>query len=222
MIVLAKGLLFDMDGVLISSIGSVNRCWRRWAAHYGVPNAAEYTIPHGTRAFEVMMQLRPDFTEAQAAEGLKLIEDMEIEDVFDLAVLPGVKELLGSLPGDRWTIVTSATRRLMVARLKVAGLPQPELMITGNDVVNGKPHPEPYMRGAEILGFAPTECVVVEDAPSGVGSGTAAGCRVLAVLGTHRAEELYAAGADWVVESMAGVKAELVGGELKLEFEEVR
>ena len=221
MIVSAKGLLFDMDGVLISSIGSVNRCWRRWAAHYGVPDAENYTIPHGTRAFEVMMQLRPDFTQEQAAEGLKLIEDMEIEDVFDLAVLPGVKELLGSLPGDRWTIVTSATRRLMVARLKVAGLPQPERMITGNDVVNGKPHPEPYITGAGLLGFAPAECVVVEDAPSGVGSGTAAGCRVLGVLGTHKAADLYAAGATWVVESLAGVKAELVDGGLQLSFEVV-
>jgi len=221
-IVTAKGLLFDMDGVLISSIGSVNRCWRRWAIHYGIPNAEQFVIPHGTRAFEVMMSLRPDFTQDQAAEGLKLIEDMEIEDVSDLTVLPGVKDLLGSLPEDRWTIVTSATRRLMVARLKVAGLPQPERMITGNDVVNGKPHPEPYITGAGLLGFAPLECVVVEDAPSGVGSGKAAGCRVLGVLGTHRAEELYAAGADWVVASMAGVKAEFAGGALKLEFEEVR
>lgn len=211
-----------MDGVLISSIGSVNRCWRRWAIHYGIPNAEQFVIPHGTRAFEVMMSLRPDFTAEQAAEGLKLIEDMEIEDVFDLTVLPGVKELLGSLPADRWTIVTSATRRLMVARLKVAGLPQPERMITGNDVVNGKPHPEPYITGAGLLGFAPSDCVVVEDAPSGVGSGKAAGCRVLAVLGTHRAEELYAAGAEWVVGSMTGVKTELVGDELKLEFDEVR
>ena len=221
MIVSAKGLLFDMDGVLISSIGSVNRCWRRWAAHYGIPNAEQFVIPHGTRAKEVMMSLRPDFTEEQAAEGLKLIEDMEIEDVFDLTVLPGVKQLLGSLPQDRWTIVTSATRRLMVARLKVAGLPQPERMITGNDVVHGKPHPEPYISGAGLLGFAPSECVVVEDAPSGVGSGKAAGCRVLGVLGTHRADELYAAGAEWVVGSLSGVNAELVAGELQLEFETV-
>ena len=208
-----------MDGVLISSIGSVNRCWRRWAAHYGVPNAEEFEISHGTRAVDVMLGLRPDFTEEQAREGLRLIEDMEIEDVADLTVLPGVQELLGSLPDDRWTIVTSATRRLMVARLKVAGLPEPARMITGNDVVNGKPHPEPYMLGAAILGFAPEECVVVEDAPSGVGSGKAAGSRVLGVLGTHDAGLLYAAGAEWVVGDLTGVTAALVGGELALSFE---
>ena len=221
MIVAAKGLLFDMDGVLISSIASVNRCWRRWAAHYGVPNAEQFEISHGTRAVDVMMGLRPDFTEEQAREGLRLIEDMEIEDVADLTVLPGVRELLDSLPGDRWTIVTSATRRLMVARLKVAGLPEPQRMITGNDVVNGKPHPEPYISGARILGLAPQECVVVEDAPSGVGSGKAAGSRVLGVLGTHHAQSLYEAGAEWVVASMSSVKADVVGGELALSFDVV-
>jgi len=220
-IVVAKGVLFDMDGVLISSIGSVNRCWRRWAAHYGVPNAEEFEISHGTRAVDVMYGLRPDFTPEQIVEGLRLIEDMEIEDVADLTVLPGVLELLHSLPADRWTIVTSATRRLMVARLKVAGLPQPERMITGNDVVKGKPDPEPYISGARILGFAPEECVVVEDAPSGVGSGVAAGSRVLGVLGTHSAEELYKAGAEWVVASLEGVKVTAGEGGLRLEFEAV-
>ena len=221
MIVSTKGLLFDMDGVLISSIGSVNRCWRRWAAHYGVPNAEQFEISHGTRAVDVMLGLRPDFTEEQAREGLKLIEDMEIDDVDDLLVLPGVRELLNSLPVERWTIVTSATRRLMVARLKAAGLPQPVRMITANDVVNGKPHPEPYISGARILGFEPADCVVVEDAPTGVGSGKAAGSRVLGVLGTHQASELYSAGAEWVVASMAGVKATASGDDVRLEFESI-
>ncbi len=219
LIVAAKGLLFDMDGVLISSIASVNRCWRRWAAHYGVPNADEFEISHGTRAVEIIVGLRPDFTAEQISEGLRLIEDMEIEDVGDLKVLPGVRDLLKSLPVERWTIVTSATRRLMVARLKAAGLPEPAQLVAGDDVKNGKPHPEPYMTGARILGFTPAECIVVEDAPTGVGSGKAAGSSVLGVLGTHRAEELYAAGAEWVVASMVGVKAELAGDELTLAFD---
>ena len=141
---------------------------------------------------------------------------MEIEDVADLQVLPGVAQLLHSLPQDRWAIVTSATRRLTVARLNVAGLPIPERLVTGSDVVNGKPHPEPYITGARMLGFAPVECVVVEDAPSGVGSGKAAGGRVLGVLGTHDAASLYAAGAEWVVASMTGVKAHMAGDELQL------
>ncbi len=207
--------------MLISSIASVNRCWRRWAAHYGVPVAADYEIAHGTRAVEIMKTLRPDFTPAQAAEGLRLIEDMEIEDVADLKVLPGVRELLGSLPPERWTIVTSATRRLLLGRLKAAALPFPDKLIAGDDVVNGKPHPEPYIKGAGLLGLAPEECVVVEDAPSGVGAGRAAGSRVLGVLGTHKGEELYAAGAEWVVGSLTGVRATVARDRVCLVFEPV-
>src|ERR1700749_3935495 len=92
----------------------------------------------------------------------------------------------------------------MLARLKAAGLPLPERIISGDMVERGKPDPEPYRRGAELLGFAPAECVVVEDAPSGVGAGRAAGSRVVAVLGTHAPDDLKEA--DWVTESLEGLK----------------
>jgi mannitol-1-/sugar-/sorbitol-6-phosphatase len=206
-----KGLLFDMDGVLISSIGSVVRCWRRWAAIYGIPNAETYEVPHGMRAIEIVKRLRPDI---DPEEGLRVIEDMEIEDTEDLKVLPGVKSLLESLPKERWAIVTSATHRLMLGRLKVAGLPIPEKIISGDMVERGKPDPEPYVRGAALLGCKPEECVVVEDAPSGVGAGIAAGCRVLGVLGTHSLGDLHEA--NWVTASLEGVRmtAEADGLEL--------
>ena len=89
-------------------------------------------------------------------------------------------------------------------------MPVPERIISGDMVERGKPDPEPYRRGAELLGFVPEECVVVEDAPSGVGAGMAAGCRVLGVLGTHSAEELR--GADWVAESLEGCGDGVVDG----------
>ena len=216
-----KGLLFDMDGVLISSIASVNRCWRRWAAHYGVANADQVTISHGSRAVDIMRGFRPDFSAEQFVEGLRLIEDMEIADVEDLKVLPGVRELLASLPPERWTIVTSATRRLLIGRLKAAGLPFPAELIAADDVVNGKPHPEPYQKGAALLGFTSAECIVVEDAPAGVGAGVAAGSPVLGVLGTHGVAELFGAGATYVAATLLGARAVLVDGELQVEFESV-
>ena len=209
----AQGILFDMDGVLISSIGSVRRCWQRWAKMYGVPNAEEYEVPHGMRAIEIVKILRPDI---DPREGLRAIEDMEVEDIADLKVLPGVKTLLESLPPERWAIVTSSTHRLLLARLKAAGLPLPDRIISGDVVERGKPDPEPYRRGAGLLGFRPEECVVVEDAPSGVGSGVAAGCRVLGVLGTHSAEELH--GADWVVGSLEGLAVTANADGLELRF----
>jgi sugar-phosphatase len=214
----AAGLLFDMDGVLVSSIGSVMRCWRRWAAHYGVADPENVQVAHGTRAFDIMDSIKPG---VDKVEGLKLIEDMEIEDVADLETLPGARALLESLPVERWAIVTSATYRLLLGRLNAAGLPVPERIISGDRVVHGKPHPEPYIRGAALIGADPKDCVVVEDAPSGVGAGVAAGCRVLGVLGTHPAEELKAAGAEWVVASLVGVSAVIVGDGLQISFVEV-
>ena len=214
----AAGLLFDNDGVIVSSIGSVNRCWRKWAAHYNVPVAPDWEIEHGTRAVDVMQKLVPGIN---IVEGLKLIEDMELEDVADLTVLPGVKDLLESLPMDRWAIVSSATYRLLVGRLKVANLPVPERIISGDRVVNGKPHPEPYIKGAELIHAAPKDCIVIEDAPSGVRAGKAAGCRVLGVLGTHSADELRAAGVEWVVETLEHAKAEVIENGLRLRLETI-
>ena len=215
--VTAQGILFDMDGVLISSIGSVARSWRRWAKLYDVPNAESFEVPHGMRARDIIKTLRPDI---DLQEAVKVIEDLEVEDVADLQVLPGVRELLESLPLERWAIVTSSTRRLLLARLTAAGLPMPERIISGDDVERGKPDPEPYRRGAELLGFGPPECLVVEDAPSGVGAGKAAGCRVLGVLATHSAAELDRA--DWIVGSLEGLAVRVNEDGLELEFLPVR
>jgi sugar-phosphatase len=214
-----RGLLFDMDGVLISSTGSVVRCWQRWCKLYGVPNAEQFQVPHGTRAVEIVRMLKPQWNEPQVAEGLHTIEELELADTADLMVLPGVKALLERLPQERWAVVSSATRRLLVGRLAAAGLPVPERVISGDMVERGKPDPEPYRRGAELLGFAPTECIVVEDAPSGVGGGLAAGCRVLGVLGTHPAEQLRAA--TWLARSLEEVEVTAKTDGLELRFKPV-
>ena len=214
-----RGLLFDMDGVLISSTGSVVRCWQRWCKLYGVPNAAQFQVPHGTRAVDIVRMLKPEFNEAQVAEGLHAIEELELVDTADLRALPGVKALLARLPPERWAVVSSATRRLLIGRLAAAGLPVPANYISGEMVERGKPDPEPYRRGAELLGFAPAECIVVEDAPSGVGGGLAAGCRVLAVLGTHPAAQLRAA--TWLARSLEAVVVTAKPDGLELRFSPV-
>ena len=214
-----RGLLFDMDGVLISSTGSVVRCWQRWCKLYGVPNAAQFQVPHGTRAADIVRMLKPEFNEAQVAEGLHAIEELELVDTADLRALPGVKALLARLPPERWAVVSSATRRLLIGRLAAAGLPAPANYISGEMVERGKPDPEPYRRGAELLGFASAECIVVEDAPSGVGGGLAAGCRVLAVLGTHPAAQLRAA--TWLARSLEAVVVTAKPDGLELRFSPV-
>ena len=133
-----------------------------------------------------------------------------------LTVLPGAAELLRSLPPERWTIVTSATRRLLLGRLAAAGLPVPPRLIAADDVSNGKPAPDPYLAGAKLLGFPPADCIVVEDAPAGITAGRAAGCRVLGLLGTHPLAELH--DATWVAPSLASVHATVSAKTVALTF----
>lgn len=213
-----RGILFDMDGVLISSLGSVERSWTRWADLRGVDPALAIRTAHGCRAIETIRKLRPDLDDE--AE-LKVIEDFEVEDNEGLTILKGVAPILQSLPQKYWTVVTSATERLARSRMKHGGVPVPERMLTAEMVQNGKPHPEPYQRGASLLGLAPEDCVVIEDSASGANSGHAAGCKVLATLFSHSKESLSAA--DWIVHSLEDVRIEVLPGNegLELEFEPV-
>jgi sugar-phosphatase len=203
-----KGILFDMDGILISSIGSVERSWTKWAQMRGVDPAYALKITHGRRAIETLRTLRPDLdSEAE----LKVVEDIEITDHDGLRVLPGVMELLAAWPKDRWTVVTSATERLARARLAEAGIPLPKRLVTAETVTHGKPHPEPFVAGAALLGFKPEECVVFEDSASGAKAGRAAGCTVVATPFSHPVEALDAA--HHLVPDLTAVSVETLAGD---------
>ena len=203
-----KGVLFDMDGILISSIGSVERSWTKWAELRGVDPEYACKMAHGRRAIETAALLRPDLdSEAE----LRLIEDIELADGEGLAVLPGVLELLSALPENRWTVVTSATERLARMRMEQAGIPVPARLVTADDVAQGKPDPAPYLAGAALLGLPSEECVVFEDAESGTQAGRAAGCTVIATTFSHDAESLRAA--HYLIEDVTGVTARNLPGE---------
>jgi sugar-phosphatase len=208
-----KGILFDMDGILISSLGSVERSWTRWANMRGVDPAYALGLIHGRRAIESVAMLRPDL---DAAEELKLIEDFEVADGKGITVLPGVKELIAILPPDRWTVVTSATQRLARMRLTASGFTLPERMVTAETVIEGKPNPAPYLAGAALLGFAPEECVVFEDSASGVAAGCAAGCIVVGTTFSHEAEHLECA--NYLVRDLGGVTASILPEDQGLEL----
>jgi mannitol-1-/sugar-/sorbitol-6-phosphatase len=195
-----QGVLFDMDGILISSLGSVERSWTKWAEMRGIDPAYAISAAHGCRAIETVAKLRPDL---DAEAELKIIEDIEVADNEGLAVLPGVLELLRALPRERWTVVTSATERLARIRLAAGGVPVPERLVTANHVTRGKPHPEPFRAGAALLGFPPEECVVFEDSSSGAQAGRAAGCTVVATTFSHPIESLDAA--HYLVKDVTGV-----------------
>jgi sugar-phosphatase len=203
-----KGILFDMDGILISSIGSVERSWTKWAEMRGVDPAYACKIAHGRRAIETAAELRPDL---DSAAELKIIEDIEIGDNEELTVLPGVLDLLDALPANRWTVVTSATERLARVRLAQGGIPVPSRLVTAESVNRGKPDPAPYLAGAALLGFAPEECVVFEDAATGTEAGRAAGCTVVATTFSHPCESLSAA--HYLIEDVTGVEVKTLAGD---------
>ncbi len=198
-----QAILFDLDGILVSSLGTVERTWTRWALQRGIDPAYTLNLAHGRRAIEVIATLRPDLdTEAE----LRRIEDLEIADDEDLSVLPGVLDLLNALPAGRWTVVTSATERLARARLATGGVPAPQSLVTADHVSRGKPHPEPFLAGAELLGFAPQQCVVFEDSASGAKAGREAGCTVIATTFSHSVESLDAA--HYLVPDLTGISAQ--------------
>jgi len=200
-----SAVLFDMDGVLVDSTPAVARVWTGWALEHGLIADDVIRQAHGRPSFATIMELLPNGD--HAAENRE-VERREIEDIADVIALAGALSLLRALPPQRWAVVTSATRALAEVRLRAAGLPVPQYLVTSNDVQRGKPFPDPYRKGAELLGIPPSECVVVEDAATGVRAGKAAGARVLALRTTSTDAEILSAGADWIVDDLSAVSLE--------------
>jgi sugar-phosphatase len=197
-----QALLFDLDGVLIDSTPAVSRVWRRWALEHNLDPQTVVDLAHGRPSRSTIHELLPN---SDVAAEDRIVERWEMEDTDGVVFLPGTQRLLESLPRDRWTIATSCTRPLAEVRLRAAGLPIPEKMVTSSEVTHGKPHPEPYLKAAAKLGLAPADCIVVEDAPAGVEAGKAAGARVIGFPTTMKAETLKAAGADWILDNCSAV-----------------
>jgi sugar-phosphatase len=199
-------LLFDMDGVLVDSTAAVARVWSVWAREHGLDADMVVKIAHGRPSISTIRELLPRSNhEAEDRE----VERLEIEDVEGIVALPGAAELLRAIPPNIYAIVTSATRPLAEVRLRAAGLTVPANLVTARDVQRGKPNPDPYLMGARILGAPPAECAVIEDAPSGIRAGKAAGARVIALRTTATDAELQEAGADWIVNDCAELSVNL-------------
>lgn len=196
-------LLFDLDGVLINSTPAVERVWRQWAIEHGFNPDNVVARAHGRPSLTTVREFLPD---ADHEAENRIVERREIEDLEGVVPLPGAPDLLASLPSERWTIVTSCTRALAEVRIRAAGLPLPKQMITSNDINHGKPHPEPYIKGASVLGFPAAECIVVEDVPAGVTAGKTAGAKVIAFTTTVQEFALREAGADWVLNGCGDIR----------------
>ncbi|MDN5725077.1 MAG: HAD-IA family hydrolase [Propionibacteriales bacterium] len=194
------GIIFDMDGTLIDSTPAVLRSWVTWGSELGL-SPDQLQGFHGVPAASIVDQVLP---EDQRADGLVRITELELADTGDIVVLPGAAEALAALaPSAAAAIATSCTRQLAEARLEACGLVRPEVLITIDDVVRGKPAPDPFLAAADRLGVDPARCLVVEDAPKGLQAGRAAGARTLAVVTTTDVDDLAA---DAIVTDLSSVR----------------
>lgn len=180
-------VISDLDGVLVDSVASSSRAWAEWGARHGLDGAAIGNANHGRPTRDVLAEHVPaESIEVEAA----FLLDFEVSDTRDVVPYAGAHDVL-ALPVV--AIATSCTRPLAHARLRATGLPVPGVLVSADQVERGKPAPDPYLLAAERLGVAPADCLVLEDAPSGVAAGRAAGMTVWAVTTTHAAADLSAA-----------------------------
>ena len=200
----AKGLLFDNDGVLVDSMAGAIKAWRAWGEKY-FPGFELTSEHHGKRAQDLVLSM---VGEALFKEADDHINALEQELASETVPLKGAIELITSLTSGSWTVVTSANPNLAKARLAAAGLPIPIELVTAWDVTKGKPDPEPYLKGAENLGYDISDCVVFEDAAAGIQAGFDAGAGLLVGVSEHALQTK----ADLVVKHLGGIT--FIDGEL--------
>ena len=193
-----SGLLFDCDGVLVDSLEAAAVAWDRWSAVWAPSFDFRRDIVHGMRMSDTVASLVAPERRAEAEAALI---QAELDTVDGTLAMPGARDLLLSLPAGSWAVVTSGVKTLAHARLAAAGLPSPAAIVTADDVENGKPHPEPYLRGAALIGIDPANCVVFEDAPAGLRAGRDAGVGTLVGIGDGARD----AGAHHVVRDLRSV-----------------
>lgn len=172
-----------MDGTVLNSIAAAERIWAAWALRHGVDVESFLPTIHGVRAIDTINRLALPGVDAEAEAAF--ITEAEIEDVEGIIEVLGAAIFLKSLPANQWAIVTSAPKALALRRMAAAGIPQPLVMVTAEDVSAGKPDPAGYRLAATRLGVDPADCLIFEDATVGILAAEAAGADLIVVTATH-------------------------------------
>jgi sugar-phosphatase len=194
----ADALLVDLDGTLVDSSAPVRRAWDAFAARQGLDGETVHRFAQGRPSRETVRMLAPD---ADQESETARVEYAEVHDTTGVAALPAAAELLAD---ERpLAIVTSCSDALAHARLRAAGLPVPNVLVTADDVELGKPDPSCFLIAARLLAVPPQACVVLEDAPAGIAAARASGATVIALRTTHADSEL--GGAHVIVDDLASL-----------------
>src|SRR3954447_26685230 len=176
----AAAVLFDMDGTLVDSTAVVEMLWHRFCAEHGVDAGELLAFSHGRRTPDIVRRFLPDASPDQLGDVVAELEARELAADEGIVEIPGAAALLATLPVP-WALVTSAPRELAVRRMAVAGLGVPNALVPADEVPQGKPAPDAYLRAASLLGVDAADCVALEDAEPGVRSALDSGARVVVV-----------------------------------------
>lgn len=182
-----RGLIFDLDGVLVDSIPSVLQIWREWAQQRGIRHPDLDSLAITARTQEAVQQL-DDSLDIEAE--VQYLEEKEATANDNLCPVKGARSLLNSLPSESWAVFTSVSHKTALAKLQAAGLPEPKVLISGDQVKRGKPHPHGYLLASQKLGVIPEDCLVIEDTPAGIQAARAGGIPVIALATSHPPEQL--------------------------------
>ena len=199
-----RGIVFDMDGVIIDSHPLHRRAWKTFLQTAGrkVTDAELDFILDGRKREEILCHFLGELSPSQIVDYGARKDEMLRQLAEDMQPLRGVVEFLDSLSqvGIRIALATSAGHRRAHGTLRGLGLARYfDAIVTGDEVASGKPDPAIYRLVAERLNEVPENLLAVEDAVSGVKSARAAGMRCVGIAPAERAEELRAVGADPVI-----------------------
>jgi mannitol-1-/sugar-/sorbitol-6-phosphatase len=175
------GLLLDCDGVLVDSHNAAAIAWNTWAQRWAPDFDFHRDVEHGRRISDLVAELIS--TPGDVATATAELIQQELDHATDVVAIPGAPQLLESSPARRWAVVTSGGRAIATARMASAGLPAADVLVTGEDIENGKPFPDPYLVAAQRLQLSPARCAVLEDAPAGIAAARAAGVTTIIGVG---------------------------------------
>ncbi|WUH96422.1 HAD-IA family hydrolase [Spirillospora sp. NBC_00431] len=206
MILPCAAVLFDVDGTLVDSTPLVERAAHEWAAEYGIDPEEFLSDAHGRRTVDRVADFLPP---GEVHEATARLDALEATGTEGITALPGAVDLLENMSGLPCAFVTSMDRAQLKLRTEVAGVPVPPVVVTAEDVPNGKPDPSGYLKAARSLGVDPSDCIVIEDAPAGIAAGRAAGATVLAVTTSH--DPAVLTGAHHIIHHLTNVTATSTG-----------
>ena len=195
-----KGFIFDVDATLVNTMLVINNIWQTWATQKGIELSNVLPHVHGRKIIETLTLVDPQYSNVGEENEVK---EIAIKAMKSATEIEGALRFVESIPSQSWAIATSGPRKVAETSLIASGFKLPKNMVCAEDVKYGKPHPSPFLLAAQNLGLEPNSCVAFEDSPAGVKSAKAAGCFTIAILTSHKKEEL--AFADLIIDGFSSL-----------------